>query len=259
MEIKEIENTLKVKNSENNLDKKLKDDIPEPLPNYSGFNMVIAGASGSGKTTLLYSLMTRKKFKGKRTSYRKAFDHIYIVSPTMAKSSIKNDPFTKGIKKNQIYRTLDLETLNELEEILEENRDEEENSVIIFDDVGSQLRKSAAVEKKLTQIVQNRRHLFCSTIFLVQRFRDIGTGIRNNMSHFITFRPKNLPEEESIMKELFPFSSKDTKKIFDYVFERDEKGDKYSFLFVDMSLKHSSKYLYYKNFNKLELDNKKEN
>jgi hypothetical protein len=128
--------------------------------------------------------MTRKKFKGKRTSYRKAFDHIYIVSPTMANSSIKNDPFTKGIKKNQIYRTLDLETLNELEEILEENRDEEENSVIIFDDVGSQLRKSAAVEKKLTQIVQNRRHLFCSTIFLVQRFRDIGTGIRNKYESF---------------------------------------------------------------------------
>ena len=54
-------NKLKIMNSENNLDKELSNDLPEPLPNYSGFLMVIAGAPGSGKTTLLTSLMTSKK------------------------------------------------------------------------------------------------------------------------------------------------------------------------------------------------------
>jgi len=51
LEIKEEPNyKLKIMNSANHLDKKLADDIPEPLPNYSGFNFVIAGSSGSGKT-----------------------------------------------------------------------------------------------------------------------------------------------------------------------------------------------------------------
>jgi len=51
-------------NSANHLDKKLADDIPEPLPNYSGFNFVISGSSGSGKTTLLTSVMSARKRTG---------------------------------------------------------------------------------------------------------------------------------------------------------------------------------------------------
>ena len=92
-------------NSKNNLDGKLANDIPDPLPDYSGFSMLICGASGSGKTTALYSMMTAKKKNGVRQSYRKCFHHIYIVSPTMANKSIKNDPF-KTLPENQIHRTL---------------------------------------------------------------------------------------------------------------------------------------------------------
>ena len=101
---------------------------------------------------------------------------------------------------------------------------------------------------------QNRRHQYASFFFLVQRFKDVPTGIRNNLSHFVSFRPKNLPEQDSIMKELFPFDTKQTTQVLDYIFQKDEKKDKHSFLFVDMSLKKSSKYLYYKNFNLLNID-----
>ena len=55
---------LRVHNTANNLDKPLIHDLPEPLPNYSGFSMLICGASGSGKTTLLYSIMSKKKAEG---------------------------------------------------------------------------------------------------------------------------------------------------------------------------------------------------
>jgi len=251
LDIKEhSQDKLSVRNTNNNLDQQIT-KISDPLPSYSGYNMVISGSSGSGKTTLLYSLMLRKKVKGVRQSYRGVFDHIYIVSPTIGGKSIKGDEFSK-LPQDQIYRELDRATLDELEDKLKHNRDEEEHSVVIFDDCGSALRKSAAVEKKLVQLVQNRRHLFCSTIFLVQKFRDLPTGIRNNMSHFISFRPKNIPEREAIMTELFPFKRDDTDEIFNYVFEKDEKNDRYSFLFVDMSLKKSSKFRYFKNFNQLE-------
>lgn len=251
LKISEVANDkLKVHNTANNLDKPLAPDIPEPLPNYSGFSMLICGASGSGKTTLLYSIMSKPKRKGVRQSYKKVFDKIYIISPTMAKESIKNDPF-KSIPEDQIWRSLSVETLNELDEKLAENREEKLNSIVILDDVGSQLRKSAQIDKKLTSMIQNRRHQYCSYITLLQRFRDAGTGIRNNLSHFISFRPKNKPEMDAISSELMPYDSKKNAQILDHVFDTD---DNYTFLFVDMSLKKTNKFIFYKKFNQLSID-----
>ncbi len=250
LQITEKPNALSLHNSKNNLDKQLCKDLPEPLPNYSGFSMVIIGASGSGKTTALYSMMSAKKSKGMRQSYLKCFHKIYIVSPTMANNSIKNDPFKK-LNDNQIHRKLTLEVLEELEEEIQKNREEGMNSAIIFDDVGSQLRKSAAIDKKLTQMIQNRRHDFCSYFILLQKFRDAGTGIRSNISHFMTFKPKNRLERESIVNELLPFKQNKSESLLNYVFEND---DKFSFLFVDMSLKKTNKFRFFKKFNELELE-----
>ena len=251
IKISEQSNTkLKVHNTPNNLDKPLSDDLPAPLPNYSGFSMLICGASGSGKTTLLYSIMSKSKKKGVRQSYKGLFDKVYIISPTIAKDSIKNDPF-KTIPENQVWRTLTKEGLDELDEVLDANRKDGLNSVVILDDVGSQLRKSAAIDKKLTSMIQNRRHQYCSYITLLQRFRDAGTGIRNNLSHFISFRPKNKPEMDAISSELFPYDAKKNSQILNHIFDTD---DNYAFLFVDMSLKKTNKFLFHKGFNPLIIE-----
>ena len=62
LQIKENNNNmLTLHNSKNNLDQILSSDIPEPLPQHSGFSMLICGASGSGKTTALYSMMSTRK------------------------------------------------------------------------------------------------------------------------------------------------------------------------------------------------------
>ena len=242
---------LQVHNTPNNLDKPLAPDIPSPLPNYSGFNMLITGSSGSGKSTFLYSIMSKRKKKGIRQSYRGVFDKVYIISPTMGKNSISNDPF-KTIPENQIWRSLSKEGLDELDEMLDENRADGLNSVVILDDVGSQIKKSAAIEKKLTSLMQNRRHQFTSFITLLQRLRDANTGIRNNLSHFITFRPKNRPESEAITNELMPFDNKKNAQILTHIF--DNENAKFPFMMVDMSLKHSNRYLFFSGFNPLILD-----
>jgi Cdc6-like AAA superfamily ATPase len=244
--ITETKNNLEIQNSENNLDKPLCSDLPFPLPNYSGFMMMIAGSSGSGKTTCLYSMMLKKKYKGKRQSYRKVFDNVYVVSPTIGKSSMKKDPFSK-LPEDQKYELLSLQTLNELEEIFEDNKEEDKNSCLILDDVGSQLKKNG-VYQKLTQIIQNRRHNKLSIFILVQKFKDVPTGIRNNLSHFITFLPKNNIEKEAIFTELFPFNKKYANDLISYVY-----NGKHDFLFVDMSLKNSNKFEYFKNFNPLNI------
>ena len=251
LKISELPNEqLRVYNTPNNLDKPLAHDIPEPLPSYSGFSMLICGASGSGKTTLLYSIMSKGKKKGVRQSYKGVFDKVYIISPTMAKESIKNDPF-KTIPEDQIWRSLTKDALDELDEKLDENRKDGLNSVVILDDVGSQLRKSAAIDKKLTSLIQNRRHQAASYITLLQRFRDAGTGIRNNLSHFISFRPKNAPEKNAIANELFPYDNKKNNQILDHIFETDNN---YAFIFVDMSLKKTNKFLFYSGFNPLVIE-----
>ena len=251
MSILELPNDkLVIQNSKNNLDKILDKSIPAPLPNYSGFCMVIAGSSGSGKTTFLYSIMTKNKKNGVRQSYKKVFNNIYVISPTIGNGSMKNDPFDK-LAEDKKHKVLTADLLSELEQTLEENKKNDKHSLIIFDDVGSQLRKSAQVEKRLVQLVQNRRHLYCSMIFLVQKFRDIPTGIRNNLSHLISFKPKNRLEKDSIVRELFNFDSKTSDKVMDYVFEND---DQYSFLFCDMSQKTTNKNIFYKKFNRLEIE-----
>ena len=237
---------LEIENTKNNLDKPLADDLPFPLPNYSGFMMCISGSSGSGKTTALYSIMLKKKMKNKRQSYRKLFDKIYVVSPTIGKASMKKDPFSK-LPESQKHCSLSLQCLVELEDEFAENREDNKHSCLILDDVGSQLKKNG-VYQKLTQIIQNRRHNFVSIFILVQKFRDVPTGIRNNLSHFITFLPKNNVEKEAIFTELFPFNKKNANDIIEYVYT-----SKHDFLFVDMSLKASNKFEYYKNFNPLNI------
>jgi nucleoside-triphosphatase THEP1 len=241
---------LKIMNTSNNLDKTLADDLPPPLPNYSGFNFVISGPSGSGKTTLLTSIMSSRKKKGIRQSYRNLFDKILICSPTLGQGkSQKNDPF-HDVKGEQKWKVFNNETMNEIYETLEKNRDEEEHSVLILDDIGAQLRKSAGAEKQLVSLLQNRRHVFCSVFILVQKFRDLPTGIRNNMSHFITFRPKNQLEMEGICAEMMPFCKKNYQQIMDYVFDND---DKFSFLMIDMSLKETNKFRYFNKFNEMTI------
>ncbi|MGA1047013.1 MAG: ATPase/DNA packaging protein, partial [Minisyncoccia bacterium] len=133
-------------------------------------------------------------------------------------------------------------------EELEANRKDNKNSLLILDDVGLELKKNRAIEKKLISLIQNRRHLYTSIFILLQKFRDSGTGIRNNISHFISFRPKNNYEKETIIKEMFNFKKDESDKLMDYVFE-----DKHDFLYVDLSLHKSGNYIFHKNFNRLEL------
>lgn len=252
--IREIVNDeVHIKPAKNNLDNVLSPKLPSMFPHHSGFTWCVVGWSGSGKTTLLYSLMTAKAHQGKRQSYKQLFNKIYVVSPTMAKSSMKNDPFS-NLPPNQIHREVSLAILQELDANIKKNREDDLHSVIIFDDVSSQLRKKAEIEKYLEKMLQNRRHDFCSYFILVQKFKNLSTGIRSNMSHISLFRPKNNVEKIAICSEMFPYKQDKCDEIMKFIYEEDKEKDKHSFLYVDMSLKKSSAYIFHKNFNELVFD-----
>jgi len=99
-------------------------------------------------------------------------------------------------------------------------------------------------------MIQNRRHDYTSYFILIQKFRDLQTGVRNNMSHFLFFKPKTMPEREAIRNELFPFKKAKIDELFNYVFENNDSN---SFMFVDMSLKKTNKFIFHNKFNPLEI------
>ena len=115
---------------------------------------------------------------------------------------------------------------------------------------GSEL--SVPKVKKLVQMLQNRRHVACSYITLLQKFKDCPNGIRSNTSHLAFFRPRNRIEKEAVMHELMPYDNKKNEQIFAHIF--DNETAKFPFMFIDMSLKKSNKYLFYSNFNPLVID-----
>ena len=220
----------------------------EALLKQKAISIWLTGLSGSGKTTLMTSMMSAHKKSGIRQSYRKVFDNILICSPTLGQGkSAKKDVF-KDISSDQKWKEFNLQTMDEIMNFLETAREEDEHSCLILDDIGAMLKKTAGAEKKLTSFLQNRRHLFCSCFILVQKFKDMPTGIRNNASHFVTFRPKNQLEQESICSEMMPYGRKHWQQIMDYCFEND---DRFSFLMIDMSLRNTNKFLYYKKFDKM--------
>lgn len=252
LKISEIENKkIAVHNTPCALDKLLTTDDISPLPACSGFSILIVGSSGSGKSTLLHSIMTKSKRKGQRQSYKNLFDRIYVISPTLGGKSVKGDKFA-SLPEDQKYKELTLEGLTELQDKLYENKSEGLHSCVVMDDIGSQLRKNARCEKLLVQILQNRRHMSCSFITLLQKWKDCPTGIRSNTSHLAFFRPKNRIEKEAIMHELMPYDNKKNEQIFNHVFENE--ATKFPFMFIDMSLKHSNRYLFFNGFNPLIIE-----
>lgn len=243
---------LKVINSANKLDQPLCDKMVEPLPNYSGFQWIIAGQSGTGKTSLLLSLLTQKSKKGEeKKSYRQLFDHIIVISPTLGQNkSNTNDPL-RDLPEGQKFTEFNYQTMSEVYDMCEEWRDEDEHTLVIFDDVTSQLKRDYQAMKLLGEFSQNRRHIFTSIFLLTQKWTDVPLSVRANCSHFSSYRPKNNIELESICSEMMPFHKKHWLEIMNYIFT-DE--DRFAFLFVDMSMKKSNKVMFYNKFNRLLIE-----
>ena len=76
-------------------------------------------------------------------------------------------------------------------------------------------------------------------------FRLVPATIRANISHVVLFRPTNNKEIEAIY-ELFPITKNEMYQLIEFVFDK-----KYNFLFIDLSLKESSSFRFFKNFDKI--------
>ena len=227
-------NDINIKKIPTNIDDKLADNINKLLPSKHHVTAFV-GSSGSGKTNTMVNLLSSKRKKGIRNGYRRVYDKIIIVSPTL--TSLKNNIF-ENLPTNQKFNRLDAEVLEDISDFIEEHDDK--NKLIVFDDVGSQLKN---FDTQIGLLIQKYRHDKCSYWFISQKWKDLNIKIRLQLTHLFLFRPKNNFESLSIADEILSVPRKDVQNFIDFVFDK-----KYQFLYVDMSLQNSNKFLYYKGF-----------
>jgi hypothetical protein len=109
------------------------------LNNLNGYYFTgILGRPGSGKISFLVSLLTGK---GKDIVFRKFFDNLYLIMPSLSKSSMKKNIF-KNHDETKMYDELTLSNLTEIYDKLETSTLEDESSLLILDDVGATLKEN---------------------------------------------------------------------------------------------------------------------
>lgn len=199
------------------------------------FRIAIVGCSGSGKTSLLVNLVCNPDFYGKDFSG----DNIYIIS-----GSLKNDiKVKKMIQYKKIPSANLFDRFNETriqvlydflkDEFHKELMDEDkkvENRLIIFDDVsfsGSLKDKQHGV---VSELVCNCRKMSISLIFTSQKYSQLSTTVRSNVSGGVFFNMSN--KELDVIQEDFCYA--DSKKKFREEFRRVTKP-KYGMFVVNFS------------------------
>jgi thymidine kinase len=143
----------------------------------TSFN-VILGKMGQGKTSLITNFV--------KTIFKKCFEHIIIFIPASSRRSIENDIYGKHLPNADLYDTLTEENLDEVIEKIEENAENEENTLLIIDDFQSAL-KDPDVLARLQKIVTRMRHMRTTIFILQQNFQKMAKFLRELVTNVITF------------------------------------------------------------------------
>lgn len=212
--------------------------VPLPWPRMASY-IVITGPSRSGKTSLLVNLLTNKKL------YNRAFENVIVVMPTHSITSLKRNIF-EGLPPEKIFHELTLESIQNIYSQIMEYASDEENTLLILDDVTSNL-KNPELLKFLNMLVCNRRHLRLTLVMLVQFYNSIPLSNRKTITHLVMFKSKNNAEKETVREELTPFNRDDFNVLLRYVFDKpfeylliDRDNDKMYKKFNELVITHNT-------------------
>jgi hypothetical protein len=209
--------------------------IPYPLP-ASIFRMGLIGRSGSGKSNLVQALT---QAGGKKRIYNKRFSNVFIVSPSGAsqanKPKLPDDRFYQSIK--------DLPTIFER---LQNEEDMEGRTLIILDDLGSEIKSGSSDEAVIMKkIFNNGRHIgrplldertgeqlesgAISIMITAQKMSQLPRWIRSQLTHLAIFDCRNTKSElMTLYDEFFACDKPVFNEIIDRVYSKP-----YNFVFVD--------------------------
>jgi len=222
--------------------------VAAPLMDTSHF-YIISGASGSGKSNLIVNLLKSNKTtkdKKHKKSYRNAFDNIILVSPSA--HTIKDSPL-ENISNDQKFDSISEEVFELVDSMTEDSIQENKHTLLILDDISSQLRMKEN-EKILNQLIKNRRHLNLSIWIVTHKSTDASPALRSNANLIFLFRPKTTREIDTIQSEYMMMSKQRADEIMNAAYK-----DRYDFLLLDTSLRTGSDFRYFRNYSELIFKN----
>jgi len=209
-------------------------DIPMKL-------LIVGKSELSGKSNFIGNLLLRDEF------YKNKFegDNIVIVCPS-TNLDYKWNVIIKehDIPESNIYRQYDEDQLEVLYDLIKEEYHEDvedkkkpKHWCIIFDDIsyGGSLKKHKY--GIISKLASNGRHLLISTIITAQKYTDVLTGFRENMTGGVFFSCTN-KQLESIWTDHGLIPLKGFSKMF-----RDITNPKHSFLIINYSNNMKERYM----------------
>jgi len=222
--------------------------VAAPLMDTSHF-YIISGASGSGKSNLIVNLLKSNKTtkdKKHKKSYRNAFDNIILVSPSA--HTIKDSPL-ENISDDQKFDSISEDMFDLIDSMTEDGVEENKHTLLILDDVSSQLRTKEN-EKMLNQLVKNRRHLNLSIWIVTHKVTDAPPSMRSNANLIFLFNPKTNKEVLTIQEEYMMMPKTRATELMNAAYK-----DRYDFLLIDTSLRTGSDFRYFRNYSELIFKN----
>jgi len=220
------------------------DSYYTPVPNLFDlpFKLLINGKSQlSGKTTIILNLLLNPEF-----GYDKLFEgeNIYIISNNKLDNKLEmmSEKLDIPPENRMIFDEDAIEILYDSleEEFLEEtmNGGKPSNRLIIFDDCGY----SGSLKNKqhgiISRLICNGRHLNLSQIYTSQRFSQVSTTLRTNLTAAILFNTSS--KELDLISEDFNYLN--NNKEFIKMFRETTKQPR-SFLVINFSNPMESLYL----------------
>lgn len=168
---------------------------------------IIAGKMGQGKTSTTLSLL-KSVFNG-------CFHNIFVIIPENSLNSIpqKDNMFLpKENESKYIYHEYNVETLQEILDMLTEESGEGYSSLLIIDDMGSQFKSNKEAEKILNHIIIRMRHLKTSILLLTQNIYQNPKKWREVATNLICF-DLGKSQMEKIFNEFFDYKKEQFDEI----------------------------------------------
>ena len=229
----ELKNNVEPQVFEYKCDDKM-EGIPAPLPD-GIFRMACIGKSGSGKSNLIQALT---QSTGKKRIYNRKFSNVFIVSPSVGsqanKPKLPDDRFYTSVKD-----------LNTIFERIQNEEGMEGRTLVILDDIGSEIKKCGEETIILKKLFNNGRHIgrpiideetgqqiesgAVSVIISAQKLTQLPPFLRHQLTHLAIFDPRNTKSELQVLYEEF-FSCE--KNIFNEILYR-VYSKNYNFIFCD--------------------------
>jgi hypothetical protein len=162
------------------LDEKLDAYPLTSMMNKSTFTCFL-GRAGSGKTSLLTAFLKTP------TMFHKVFNNIFVFMPAGSRSSMKDNFFEKHIAPQQLYDELTFANLQDCYDKVQSAAEDDETSLVIFDDVQKALRDNQ-IRKLFLSMVNNRRHGKLSMWIACQNYKSIEPSVRNGLTDLFVFK-----------------------------------------------------------------------